>query len=67
MCDIYDKIEERGLEKGIQKGMEKGIQKGMEKGRSEMLKKLTSLGNSVRQLSEMFGMSENEIERLLAL
>ena len=91
MCDIYDKIEERGLEKGMeegiqkgmqkgmekgmeegiqkgmQKGMEKGMQKGMEKGRSEMLKKLTSLGNSVRQLSEMFGMSENEIERLLAL
>lgn len=83
MCDLIDRIEERGLEKGIEKGMQKGMEKGMEKGmqkgmekglkqgkdkgKSEMLKRLASLGNSVRQLSEMFDMSENEVERLLAL
>ena len=32
MCEVLDKIENRGFEKGMEKGMEKGITQGMKKG-----------------------------------
>ena len=60
-----------GMEKGMEKGREEGRAEGMEKGKAEgeatLLKKLMKLGNSIKQLSEMFEMPESEIEALLAL
>ncbi len=30
MCEVLDKVEQRGIEKGIEQGVQKGIQKGIE-------------------------------------
>ena len=32
MCNLSERIEERGIKKGIEKGIEKGFEQGMEKG-----------------------------------
>jgi hypothetical protein len=41
MCDVLDRIENKGIEKGMQKGIEKGIEKGivigLERGKLNML------------------------------
>ncbi len=50
-----------------EKGRAEGMEKGMEKGQAKLLKKLSKLGNSIKQLSEMFEMPESEIETLLAM
>lgn len=59
MCEIYDKIEE--------KGRAEGEAKGREKGKSELLKRLQNLGNTVKQIAAMFEMPESEVEKLLAM
>ena len=35
MCEILDKIENRGIEKGMAEGIEKGIEKGKAEGNAE--------------------------------
>ena len=35
MCEIYDMIENKGIEKGIKKGREEGIKEGIKEGREE--------------------------------
>ncbi len=44
MCEVLDRIENRGIEKGIEQGMEKGIEEGLERGKKQgMLAALYSL------------------------
>ena len=44
MCEVLDKIENRGIEKGRAEGIAEGIEKGIEKGRAEgILSTLVSL------------------------
>ena len=38
-----------------------------EEGRVKLLKKLSKLGNSIKQLSEMFEMPESKIETLITM
>jgi len=39
MCEVLDRVEDRGIQKGIQRGMQKGIQKGMQKGMQKGIQK----------------------------
>ena len=32
MCEVLDRIENRGIEKGIKKGIEQGMERGIEEG-----------------------------------
>ena len=48
-------------------GRAEGEAKGRAEGEAKLLKKLIKLGNSIKQLSEMFEMPESEIESLLAM
>ena len=32
MCEVLDRIEERGIQKGIQQGIQQGIEQGIEQG-----------------------------------
>lgn len=68
-----DKVNfEQGLEKGIQKGIKKGIQKGLQEGiqkgiHDEKLKTARKLLNkkiSVKDISEVTGLSVDEIRKL---
>ena len=33
MCDVLDRIENRGMQKGMQEGMQEGMQKGLMEGK----------------------------------
>ena len=35
MCDVAQRLEDRGIEKGMKEGLQKGIQKGLQKGIKE--------------------------------
>ena len=35
MCDVAQRLEDRGIEKGLQKGIKEGIKQGLQKGREE--------------------------------
>ncbi len=39
MCEVLDKVENRGIQKGIQKGIKKGIKEGEKKGEKKGIKK----------------------------
>ncbi|HMB19981.1 MAG TPA: hypothetical protein VKQ10_02850, partial [Spirochaetota bacterium] len=63
---------EKGLQKGLEKGMQKGIQKGMQKGKREgmrekalqMAKTLLNKNMSIQEISEITGLSVEEIKKL---
>ncbi len=59
---------EEGMEKGMEKGIEKGLEKGIEKGRQEeklnMAKKLKMKGMDIGIISEVTGLSPDEIEKI---
>ena len=61
--------EKEGMREGIREGMKKGMKKGMEKGREEamaqMLKNLKSSGASVEFMTNVTGLTEEEIDDLL--
>ena len=55
------------MAEGRAEGIAKGRAEGIAKGEARILKKLQALGNSIKQLSEMFDMPESEVESLLAM
>lgn len=55
MCEVLDRIEEKGVEKGMAKGMAKG-----------MVIAYNDLNLSVKQIAEKVGISEEEVQSILA-
>lgn len=60
MCEIYDQIEQQGIEKGIQKGIQEGIQKGII---SLYKKGIITLSDASKELS----VSEEEFLNMLVM
>ncbi len=56
MCKVLDRIEEKGVAKGMEKGMAKG-----------MVIAYNDLNLSVKQIAEKVGISEEEVQSILAL
>ena len=46
MCDVAQRLEDRGIEKGMKEGLQKGIQKGLQKGLQKGIKEGISLGGN---------------------
>ena len=67
-----EKLRKEAMQKGLQKGLEKGIQKGMQKGKREgmrekalqMAKTLLNKNMSIQEISEITGLSVEEIKKL---
>ena len=54
---------QQGIQKGMQQGIEQDIQKGMQKGRREITLKLLNADMSVEKVSEITGLSKQEIHK----
>ena len=69
MSELFDEEYQRNQYDIAVKKMERdqGRAEGRAEGEAKLLKKLIKLGNSIKQLSEMFEMPESEIETLLAM
>ena len=57
---------ERGLEQGLEKGLERGLEQGLEQGRKQLVCEMISRGMTPDLISEMTGLSLEEIETLLS-
>lgn len=61
---------EQGLERGLEQGLEKGLEQGLEQGRNEerlqLIRKMVSRGMSPELISNMTGLTIEEIETLLS-
>ena len=70
MCEVYDKIENRGIEKGIALGKEIGKEEGKEIGIEEgklliIVKLINDKTYTVESAAETFGISEDAIRKEL--
>lgn len=54
-----------GMEKGIEKGKEQGLKEGIEKGIKEVAHKLLKQGMPIANISQVTGLTEEEIQRLI--
>ncbi|MEE9371741.1 MAG: PD-(D/E)XK nuclease family transposase, partial [Saprospiraceae bacterium] len=61
----FEEGKEEGIEEGIEQGIEKGIEKGIERGRKEIVLLLDSRGKSVKEISELTGLTAEWINALL--
>ncbi len=63
MCEVLDKVENRGIQKGIQKGIKKGIKEGEKKGRIKTLYELAKDGIlTLKQAAERMEMTESKFK-----
>ena len=65
-----DEAREEGLVQGLERGLEQGLEKGLEQGRNEerlqLIRKMVSRGMSPELISNMTGLSIEEIKSMLA-
>lgn len=57
MCDVLDRIENRGIQQGIQRGIQQGVQQGVQQGEdslAQLIQKLFALGRveDVKRVAE---------------
>ena len=53
-----------GVEDGIKQGIKKGIKQGIEQGYRKIAKKMKDKGKDIREIIEITGLSEEEINKL---
>ena len=53
-------------EEGLEQGLEQGLEKGLEQGRKQLVCEMVSRGMTPDLISEMTGLSLEEIETLLS-
>ena len=58
---------EEGLAKGLAKGIALGEKKGLEKAQLEIIKRMLQKGQSIADIADQTGISEEEIARLTKL
>lgn len=60
MCEVLDKVENRGIEKGLQKGLQKGMRNGMRRGRTQGMRLTGELLRKGR-LEDLWRAVEDEV------
>ncbi len=60
-----EKAEKKGLERGLERGLEKGIQIGIQNREIEIVKNALRKGLSISDISELTGLSAEEINKLI--
>ncbi|MGM9921833.1 MAG: transposase [Bhargavaea sp.] len=61
MCDVLDRVENRGIEKGIEKGLEEGY----DKAQREAVVRMLRLGKFSREdIAAALGLTVDAVERI---
>ena len=53
-------------EEGLEQGLERGLEQGLEQGRKQLIREMVSRGMTPELISDMTGLSIEEIETLLS-
>ncbi len=62
----YDMTLETAIDEAREEGLEKGLEQGLEQGRKQLVCEMISRGMTPDLISEMTGLSLEEIENLLS-
>ena len=62
MCEVLDRVEEKGIEKGMEKGIEKGIEKGVQALVETCRDLHVSRADTLEKVKSKFEMDENVAE-----
>ena len=63
MCDVAQRLEDRGIEKGMKEGLQKGLQKGREEGNQMIYSLVEDKSISMEKGAQKLGIS---VEKLRA-
>ena len=63
MAGVIQKARQEAIKEGLEEGIQKGIQKGIQRGRREITLKLLNTDMSVKKVSEITGLSKQEIHK----
>ena len=66
METAIDEAREEGLVQGLEQGIEQGLEQGLEQGRKQLVCEMVSRGMTLELISEMTGLSIEEIKSMLA-
>ncbi len=66
METAIDEAREEGLVQGLEQGLVQGLEQGLEQGRKQLVCEMVSRGMSPDLISEMTGLSIEEIKSMLA-
>ena len=66
METAIDEAREEGIEKGLEQGLEQGLERGRHEGQLELIRKMLSKGLSLEVVSDVTGLSLEELEALLS-
>ena len=66
METAIDEAREEGLEQGLAQGLEQGLEQGRNEERLQLIRKMVSRGMTPELISDMTGLSLDEIESMLA-
>ncbi|WP_041401175.1 Rpn family recombination-promoting nuclease/putative transposase [Salinispira pacifica] len=64
LAEVVDRIEQRGEQRGVQQGIQQGMQQGMQQKAREDARKMLERGFPIADISEITGLSEQEIKKL---
>ena len=66
MATAIDEAREEGLEKGLERGIEEGLERGRHEGKLELIRKMLSKGLPLKVVSDVTGLSSEELEAMLS-
>ncbi len=61
MCEVLDRIEQRGLIQGRKEGIEEGIKEGIQ----QMIFKMYKNGYSIKQIATVAEMSQQSVKMII--
>ena len=62
----YDMTRETAIDEAREEGLEQGIERGRHEGRLELIRKMLSRGLPLKVVSDVTGLSSEELEALLS-
>lgn len=72
MCEVLDKVENRGIEKGIKQGLDEGLKRGIAQGieqgadkvRAVMALRMIQAGEPDGKIAEYTGLSVSQVKEM---
>ena len=65
MCEVLDRIEKSGEQRGLEQGREQGIEQGIAKGIEQMILRMQKNGYSIEQIARVAEMPEKSIKKMM--
>ena len=65
MCEVLDRIENRGIKQGIKEGIKQGIKQGIEQKEAQFIQNMYRKGFSLEQIADVAEKTVEEIKHIV--